>query len=96
MATKLPIKTRILEWCIENDRPVTSLEVTNSLANEYPGERTAEHKNVEKQMDLFCKLGFMQPTDIKEQDGEPEVIYQMTEAGRRAVKYIPGHGNKLF
>lgn len=96
MAAILPIKTRILEWCIENDRPVSSAEVAAVLEKEYPGEYTAKPQSIEKQMDLYCKLGFMKPVDIKDNEGEMEVIYQVTASGKSEIKYIPGHGNKLF
>ena len=38
---KLPIKTRILEYAIENDKPFTAEEISGVMKKEYEGEKTS-------------------------------------------------------
>ncbi len=93
---KLPIKTRILEYAVEKDAPFTGLEVSEALKKEYNGERTTSVKNIEKQLDMYNRVAFLDVKDVKLADGELIVTYQITEEGKKSAKYIPGHGNRLF
>lgn len=96
MAAKLPIKTRVIEWCILNDRPVCAAELAKILAPEYPGEKTAGEKHIDTLMDCYCRVGFMKPVGLDESYGPECVTYQITESGKDELKYVPGHGNKAF
>ncbi len=96
MAKKLPIKTRILEWCIENDRPITAKQLSKILAEEYQHEKTTTIPNIEKQMLCYCRVGMLDPVGLDESSDPPYIQYQITEAGKEEAKYIPGHGNKYF
>ena len=96
MAT-LPIKTRIIEYCILNDAPVTASELVEVLSQEeYKGEKTCRKDYIEKQMLCYCRVGFMEPVGLKEIGGQEELQFQVTEAGKEELVYVPGHGNKLF
>ena len=96
MAKKLPIKTRVIEWCILNDRPVCAHELADILASEYPGEKSAGVKKIDNILDCYCRVGFMKPVGLDEKDGDEGVQYQVTEAGKAELPYVPGHGNKAF
>ena len=93
----LPIKTRILEWAIQKAAPFTAKELSEVLQREYKGERTTTIKNIEKQLDMYCRVNFMevQDTDVDEKE-DLIVTYKITEEGKKSIKYVPGHGNKLF
>lgn len=93
---KLPIKTRILEYAIEKDAPFTGQELSKILAPEYNNEKTTSVKNIEKQLDMYNRVAFLDVKDVDEKDGELIVTYQITNSGKKALKYIPGHGNKAF
>ena len=96
MAT-LPIKARIIEYCILNDAPVTAAELTEVLSHEaYGSEKTCRKEYIEKQMLCYCRVGFLEPVGLKEENGQQELQFGVTEAGKGALKYVPGHGNKLF
>ena len=96
MNVKLPIKTRVIEWCILNDRSICAKELADILAAEYPNEKSASVKKIDNIMDCYCRVGFMKPTGLTTQYGEPYVEYQITAAGKDELKFIPGHGNKAF
>lgn len=94
---KLPIKTRILEFAIEKNSPFTAAELSEVLRKEYNGEKTTTLKNVQGQLETFCRVNFMKAQDIDlDGSGELLVSYMITENGKQSAKYIPGHGNKLF
>lgn len=94
---KLPIKTRILEYAIEKNEPFTSRQICEDLGKEYLGERTAKQKGIDKQLDMYCRVGFLETEDVA-LDGDEELVvsYKITDAGKKSEKYIPGHGNKYF
>ena len=96
MAAKLPIKTRVIEWCILNDRPVCAGELAKILEPEYKGERYASEKRIDTILDCYCRVGFMEPVGLNEDYGPEAVEYRITEAGKGELKYVPGHGNKAF
>lgn len=94
---KLPIKTRILEYAIEKDGPFTCKEMSKDLSKEYNGEKTTTFKNIEKQLENYCRVGFIKGADPSvDSEGELQVMYHVTKAGKESLKYIPGHGNKYF
>lgn len=93
MTQLLPIKARILEYYIENDRPVTAGEVSEKLAPEYHHEKTTRPDHVEKQVLCYCRVGMLEPVGMTE---EGELQYQITDAGKAEEVYLPGHGNKFF
>lgn len=96
MAT-LPIKTRIIEYCILNDEPVTAAELADVLSQEeYKGEKTCKEDYIEKQMLCYCRVGFLEPVGLKTIDGQEKLQFQVTDAGKEELSYVPGHGNKLF
>jgi len=94
---KLPIKTRILDWAITKDGPFTAKEMADELCEEYNHERTTTVRNIEKQIDTYCRVGFIEATNADFDDHDELVVtYNITEAGKKESKYLPGHGNKLF
>ena len=93
---KLPIKTRILEYFIENDRPVSAGELTEVLSKEYANERHAKLSYIENQILCYCRVGMLKPVGLDETKGPECLTYQVTDYGKKEVVYIPGHGNKLF
>ncbi len=97
MGKLLPIKARIIEYCILNDEPITAVELSEILSREgYNGEKTCRKESVEKQMLCYCRVGFMEAVGLKEINGQQELQFMTTEAGKEELKYIPGHGNKLI
>lgn len=94
---KLPVKTRILEWAILEDKEFYPQEVVEILNNEYPGERQTNIKNVENTLEMYTKVGLMDSVSIDMDDkNELKVSYRITQDGKNTIKYIPGHGNKYF
>ena len=83
---KLPIKTRILEYAVEKDAPFTAQELSEVLKSEYNNEKTTSVKNVEKQLDMYNRVGFLSVKDIEKKDGELVVSYQITNSGKDSVK----------
>jgi DNA-binding PadR family transcriptional regulator len=94
---KLPIKTRILEWAIDKDGPFTAREISDELNVEYNGEKTTTVKNIEKQIETYCRVGFIESIEsCLDENGDLAITYQVTDSGKKELKYIPGHGNKYF
>lgn len=94
---KLPVKTRILEWAILEDKEFYPQEVVEILNNEYSGERQTNVKNVENTLEMYTKVGLMDSVSIDMDDkNELKVSYRITQDGKNTIKYIPGHGNKYF
>ena len=94
---KLPIKTRILEWAIERDDAFDARELSEILQVEYNGERTTTVEKIEQQLDMYCRVNFMEAADTRlDENNELLVTYKITDIGKKSVKYIPSHGNKLF
>ena len=89
---KLPIKTRILE----KDGPFTSKELSEVLKVEYNNEKTTTIKEIEKQLDMYCRVGFLDDEKVDLEGDQLIVTYRITETGKNSLKYIPGHGNKWF
>ncbi len=89
---KLPIKTRILEYAIENDKPFTAEEISGVMKKEYEGEKTSCTANIERLLNTYCGVGVMDAVDVVfgERD-ELVVTYRVTEFGKKYEKYIPGH-----
>lgn len=94
--TQLPIKARVLEYYAVNDKPVTALELSHILENEYAGEKTVKPDHLEKQILCYCRVGMLEPCGVKEENGEQWLEYQVTASGRAELAYIPGHGNKIL
>lgn len=93
----MPIKTRILEYCILENRPVTAKDVADQLSTEiYAGEKTTNVEYIEKQILCYCRVGFLEPVGMRETGDAQELEYRATEAGKEEIVYIPGHGNKLI
>lgn len=89
---KLPIKTRILEYAIEYNKPFTAEELAKVLSHEYPGEKTCEPKNITKQLDTYCGIGIMDAVDVSFGDNNELVVkFIVTNFGKCCEKYIPGH-----
>jgi hypothetical protein len=94
---KLPVKTRILEYAILKDGPFTAEEVSETLSKEYNGEKSTKPDNIGKQLDTYCRVGFIKSADVDfDNNNKLSVKYIITEAGKTNLKYIPGHGNKYF
>lgn len=89
---KLPIKTRILEYAIEYNKPFTAKELSAILQKEYPGEKTCNVKNIAKQLDTYCGIGVMNAVEVSFDENNPDnliVTFAVTEAGKYYQKYIP-------
>lgn len=94
---KLPVKTRILEWAIIEDREFYPQEVADVLKKEYPGEKQARVASIENTLEMYTKVGMMDSVNVDmDENNELKVSYRITSDGKNAVKYIPGHGNKYF
>ena len=92
---KLPLKTRILEYAIMENRPVSAEEVTEALKKEYAGERFCNYKNIDTLLDAYCGVGVMKASDIYfDDDGKLVVKYEVTKFGQSYERLIPGHEKK--
>ncbi|MGI6109774.1 MAG: hypothetical protein ACOYB8_08040 [Eubacteriaceae bacterium] len=94
--TQLPIKARVLEWFAVNSSPISAEGLSEILSGEYAGEKTAMADNLEKIILCYCRVGMLQPAGLDESRPGECLTYQVTEAGKEELVYIPGHGNKLF
>ncbi|HIU26225.1 MAG TPA: hypothetical protein IAC50_07020 [Candidatus Copromorpha excrementigallinarum] len=89
---KLPLKTRILEYAIEENKPLSAEEITEALKKEYEGERFCNYKNIDTLLDAYCGVGVMKATDMYFDDkGKLVVKYQVTKFGKDYERLIPGH-----
>ena len=94
--TKLPIKARILEYFVENDRPVSAEELSEELSKEYVNERTTKVSYIERQILCYCRVGMLRPVGMDETRGAECLTYQVTDYGKKEIVFIPGHGNKVL
>lgn len=89
---KLPIKTRILEYALEQNKPFTADDLAEALKDEYPGEKTCQPKNITKQLDTYCGIGVMDAVDVQYDENNTLVVkFAVTDFGKNCEKYIPGH-----
>lgn len=89
---KLPIKTRILEYAIDLDKPFTAKEISDVMKKEYAGEKTSEPKNIERLLNTYCGVGVMDDVDVVFGENDQLIVtYQVTYFGKKYEKYIPGH-----
>lgn len=89
---KLPIKTRILEYAIEQKCSFTAKQVADALKSEYKGERTSSDKNIENLLYTYCGVGVMQAANVTFDENHNLLVeYEVTDFGRSYEKLIPGH-----
>lgn len=94
---KLPIKTRVLEMAILKNGPFTAEEFSELLKIEYNGEKSTTLKNIQGTLEMFSRVNFLKADKLDlDSNGELLVTYIITDTGKESLKYIPGHGNKLF
>lgn len=87
---KLPIKTRLLEYALEENKPFTAKCASEKMMKEYPGEKTAELKWITGLLEGYCGVGVLRASDIEYNDiGELEVKYIVTGFGKKYEKMIP-------
>ena len=92
----LPVKARVLEYYILNDRPISAEELSEILEEEYRGEKTVSPENLEKIILCYCRVGMIKPVGLDPLRGSESLLYQVTESGKEELEFIPGHGNRLF
>ena len=87
---KLPIKTGVLKRAMELNELFTAEELSKDLQAEYPGEKTAQVKNVEKIIRTYCGVRIMKAVFFElEPDGELKLTYEVTDFGKSCRKMIP-------
>ncbi len=92
----LPLKTRILEYAIMEDRPLSTQEITEVLKKEFAGERFCNYKTIDTLLDAYCGVGVMKAEDIEfDENGELYVKYKVTGFGKSYERLIPGHEGKV-
>lgn len=88
----LPLKTRVLEYAIVENRPFTADELTEVLKKEYPGERFVNVKHIDDTINSYVGVGCMKPEVVEfDKNGDLYVEYMVTETGKKYLKRIPGH-----
>lgn len=92
----LPIKARVLEYYILNDRPISVEELSEALEEEYQGEKIVNVNNLERIILCYCRVGMLKPVGVDALRRPESLAYQVTESGKKELEFIPGHGNKLF
>lgn len=46
---------------------------------------------------MYARVGFLKEQDVYFDENKNVVVaYKVTEAGKKNIKYIPGHGNAIF
>lgn len=86
----LPLKTRILEYAINKDAPVTVDEITDALSKEYVGERFCNKKNIDKLIGTYCGVGVMEASKIEfDNNKQLDIEYVVTNFGKAYKRYIP-------
>lgn len=79
---KKPVKYRILEYAVNKNSIFSLREITDIMMAEYPGEKTAELKQVRKQLDMFCGIGVLNAVNIRYDEDEMLVYdYIISKAG---------------
>ena len=88
----LPIKTRMLQLAIEWKRPFTAAEMTEVLKKEYNNEGTTTVKQVDKQLEMYCRVDMLSAAHVEiDEKDELVVSYQITDLGKTCGrKCIPG------
>lgn len=86
----LPLKTRILEYAIIENRPLSAKEIEEALKKEYKGERFCNYKNIDTLLDAYCGVGVMKAS-VTEFDSKGELVvkYEVTKFGHSYKKLIP-------
>lgn len=85
----LPLKTRILEYAIQQGTGITVDDVMTALQPEYGKERMFNRKQVEEYLDSFLGVCFMDAEKLElDEQGNLQITYQLTDYGRTRRKYL--------
>jgi hypothetical protein len=86
---KLMLKTRILQYVIDNDTPFKVDDIYKGLKPEYGAEGQFTKARIEDYLDSYVGVKFMRNINVGEgPDGEPEVTYKLTDYGKSRAKYV--------
>lgn len=86
---KLPLKTRILQYAIEQDAEITVNDVMAALASEYLGECIFSRKQVEEYIDSYLGVGFLTGSRMEFDESGNLVVYsKVTDYGKSRLKYM--------
>jgi hypothetical protein len=84
----LPMKSRILEYAIKQDRGITVEDAMSVLEPDYGKERMFNRKLVEEYFDAFVGVTFMKASDLAMDGDDLKITYEMTDYGRSRGKYL--------
>jgi len=88
----LPIKARMLQIAYEWDRPFKVDDMAEVLKKEYKNEKTTEWKEIDKQLEMYCRVDMLESTNVEIDDKDNLIVtYKITNTGKEsAKKYVPG------
>lgn len=85
----LPLKTRILQYAMEQEKGITIESVMEKLEPEYGGERIFNKKIVTDYVDSFLGVGFMKAETVAfNEAGQLCISCAITEYGKTRKKYL--------
>jgi len=85
----LPLKARILQYIVENDRPLVINDVMIDLASEYRGERQFNRKRIQIYIDSFLAVSFLDVVNLEYDEYENlEITFKISDYGLTRRKYL--------
>ena len=85
----LPLKARILQYIVENNRPLTINNVMIDLASEYACERQFNRKRVQAYIDSFLAVSFLDVVNLEyDEHKNLEITFKISDYGLTRKKYL--------
>ncbi|AFM02467.1 MULTISPECIES: hypothetical protein [Desulfitobacterium] len=84
----IPIKFRVVEIILHN-AGISDQEILKMLKEDYPLDRGVNENNVDSYLLSLKAVGLIDPTRVAvDKDGKLQQCYNITEYGRKRMKYI--------
>ena len=88
---KMPVRYNIVNHLIKNPAGMTPSALYEILRDIYPGERSCNMKEIDKQLMSLKGAGLAEIADGEEQEGKELVLtYRITEYGKDLAKQYIG------
>ena len=84
---QLPLKTRILQYALQQDGSFTVNQILDGVKAEYAGEKCCNAKLVDEYFQSFIGIGFFEQTDLQfDEKGELVTYCKATDYARERCK----------
>lgn len=87
---KMPVKTKILDYILEQQEPVSAEKVSEAMKTIYGDIRYCSLAKIKNQMNTYCGVGILKAENTSyTESGKLYIEYTATDYGRKCAEYIP-------